>query len=81
MTLKRVSAEAEHRRPDFTRATWRKSTRSGDNGGQCVEVAFLDAAVGLRDSKENGKGPILMFTPDEWDAFLVGTRDGEFRRV
>jgi hypothetical protein len=64
--------------PDFTGATWRKSSRSGDNGGQCVEAAFVDGAVGLRDSKDNGTGPILVFTPGEWAAFVAGAGDGEF---
>jgi hypothetical protein len=45
--------------PDFTNAVWRKAPRSGDNGGQCVEVAFLDTVVELRDSKDRGSGPIL----------------------
>lgn len=66
--------------PDFTSAVWRKSTRSGDNGGACVEVAFLDTAVGLRDSKDKGRGPILVFTPEEWDMFIAGVRGGEFER-
>jgi hypothetical protein len=26
---------------DLTNATWRKSTRSGDNGGECVEVTAV----------------------------------------
>lgn len=64
--------------PDFTNAAWRKSRRSGDNGGQCVEVAFLNNAVGLRDSKDNGNGPILVFAYQEWDAFISGAKDGEF---
>ena len=67
--------------PDFTHAAWRKSTWSGDNGGQCVEVAFLDAAVGLRDSKDKGNGSILIVTPAEWDAFLAEARDGELSRL
>jgi hypothetical protein len=67
--------------PDFTHAVWRKSTRSGDNGGQCVEVAFLDTAVGLRDSKDRGRGPVLIFTPGEWGAFVAGAADGEFHRT
>ncbi|HET9117153.1 MAG TPA: DUF397 domain-containing protein [Pseudonocardiaceae bacterium] len=67
--------------PDFQSSVWRKSTRSGDNGGQCVEVAFLDTVVGLRDSKDRGKGSVLMFSQDEWEAFIVGTRDGEFGRL
>ncbi|WP_243794074.1 DUF397 domain-containing protein [Saccharopolyspora gloriosae] len=29
--------------PDFSTALWRKSSRSGSNGGQCVEVAFVPA--------------------------------------
>lgn len=64
--------------PDFTHAVWRKSTWSGDNGGQCVEVAFLGTAVGLRDSK--GNGAILIVNPGEWNAFLAEARDGEFSR-
>jgi hypothetical protein len=35
---------------------WRKSTRSGSNGGQCVELAHTRAAI--RDSK-NASGPVL----------------------
>lgn len=59
---------------------WRKSTMSsaGDN---CVEVAFAaDGYVGVRDSKEQGLGPVLEFTPSEWDAFLDGASKGEFNR-
>ena len=67
--------------PDFTYAVWRKSTWSGDNGGACVEVAFLSAAVRLRDSKGKGNGAILVVNPGGWDAFLAEARDGEFSRL
>jgi hypothetical protein len=43
----------------------------------CVEVAFVGEAVAVRDSK-NPQGPALVFTRAEWDAFLRGTKDGEF---
>ncbi|MEO7196370.1 MAG: DUF397 domain-containing protein [Pseudonocardiaceae bacterium] len=67
--------------PDFAHAVWRKSTHSGDNGGQCVELAFLGTAVGLRDSKDKANGPILTVTPGEWAAFLAEARDGEFSQL
>jgi Domain of unknown function (DUF397) len=63
---------------NIERADWRKSSHSGDNGGNCVEVARnLPGAVAVRDSK-NPEGPKLVFTPDEWRAFAAGVRDGEF---
>ena len=59
-------------------ATWRKSTRSGPDGGNCVEVAELSGGRrGVRDSK-NPTGPALVFTPGEWNAFIEGAKDGEF---
>ena len=48
---------------------WRKSTRSGENGGNCVEVAAFSSAVGVRDSKNRG-GPVLIFSRQEWKVFL-----------
>jgi hypothetical protein len=59
-------------------AVWRKASRSNGNGGSnCVEVAFLDTGVAVRDSKDRS-GPALMFTPAEWTAFVDSTKDGEF---
>jgi hypothetical protein len=63
---------------DVTRAVWRKSSYSSGNGGQCVEVARnLPDVVAVRDSK-NPEGPALVFTPEEWRAFLDGVRAQEF---
>ncbi len=63
---------------DVTRAVWRKSSYSSGNGGQCVEVARnLPDVVAVRDSK-NSEGPALVFTPQEWRAFLDGVRADEF---
>lgn len=62
---------------DLTRAVWRKSTKSGPFTDNCVEVAFADSGVAVRDSKDRG-GPVLYFTRAEWDAFVGGAKDGEF---
>jgi hypothetical protein len=57
---------------------WRKSSRSGGSGGNCVEVATLpNGGRAVRDSKDRS-GPVLTFTEAEWDAFLDGARKGEF---
>lgn len=55
---------------DLTSARWRKSTRSGSNGGDCVEVADnLTGIVAVRDSKDP-HGPTLTFTPAAWATFV-----------
>lgn len=59
-------------------ATWRTSTHSGPDGGECVEVADLaDGHRAVRHSK-HPTGPALIFTPSEWHAFIKGVKDGEF---
>jgi hypothetical protein len=60
---------------DLSSAAWRKSTYSNANG--CVEVAFVDTRVAVRDSKDR-TGPVLVFGSHEWEAFLNGVRAGEF---
>jgi len=47
---------------------WRKSSYSGNNGGQCVEVAAR-GAVFVRDSK-NPDGPVLEVAPEKWREFM-----------
>lgn len=55
---------------DLRGAAWRKSTRSGGSGGDCVEVADnLPGVVYVRDSKDVS-GPVLAFEPAVWRAFL-----------
>jgi Domain of unknown function (DUF397) len=56
---------------------WRTSTASG--AGNCVQVAFTEDSVLVRDS-QNPSGPELSLSKSEWDAFLVGARAGEFDR-
>jgi hypothetical protein len=63
---------------DLPVVTWRKSGRSGPQGGNCVEIAHLpDGQVAVRNSRHPA-GPALVFTPGEWAAFVGGAKDGDF---
>lgn len=63
---------------DPTGVRWRKASLSGNNGGNCVEVATsLPDVVAIRDSKDQ-RGPVLIITPDQWEAFCTGVKHGEF---
>ena len=48
-------------------SAWRKSSYSGDNGGECVEVATADAVL-VRDTTDRS-GPVLKFAGSAWSAF------------
>lgn len=62
---------------DLTGAAWRKSSYSGNNGGNCVEVARnLPGVVAVRDSKDP-EGPALLLTPAAWRAFTASVKGGE----
>ncbi|MET8539999.1 DUF397 domain-containing protein [Kitasatospora sp. NPDC004799] len=58
---------------------WRKSSYSGTNGGNCVEVAaeLLPGVVPVRDSKDP-HGPTLVFPAAAWEAFVTAVQEGEF---
>lgn len=53
--------------------TWRTSTYSGGNGGDCVEVGGSGAAVAVRDTK-NRAGAVLAFGPGEWRRFAASLK-------
>lgn len=59
--------------------TWLKAQRSTHNG-QCVEIASAAGKIAIRDSKDPD-GPVLVYTPAEFSAFLEGARNGEFDRL
>ena len=62
---------------DLTGAQWRKASYSSSNGGTCVEVASnLPGIVGVRDSKDPG-GPVLTFTPGDWQIFAASVKAGK----
>lgn len=56
--------------------TWVKSSYSGGQGGNCVEVASLPGGGrAVRDSKAP-HGPVLSVTSAKWAAFIAAVRDG-----
>ena len=72
-----MEIEVKGLRVNLDNAVWQKSTRSGPYSDNCVEIAFVDKAIAMRDSK-HPDGPVLLFTQAEWDAFVLGAKDGEF---
>jgi hypothetical protein len=62
-----------------TRA-WRKSSRSGGSGAQCVELSYeASATSAVRDSK-NPNGPVLSFATQQVAAFIERVRSGQLDR-
>ncbi|MFE4360116.1 DUF397 domain-containing protein [Kitasatospora sp. NPDC057518] len=57
---------------------WRKSSYSGGNGGDCIEVApGFPGLVPVRDSKDP-YGPALVFPSAAWKSFIAVIRSGDF---
>ena len=54
---------------------WRKPKRCGE-GGDCVEVAFTEDGVGMRDSKNVSNGA-LSLTPGQWQDLIARAKSGE----
>ncbi len=55
--------------------TWTKSSYSGGNGGNCVEVAESPDLVKVRDTKNRETGHLAV-PVSEWSAFLAELKDG-----
>ncbi|MGD3109223.1 DUF397 domain-containing protein [Streptomyces sp. YGL11-2] len=56
---------------------WYKSSHSGGDQGECLEVARGHAHIPVRDSKRP-TGPALLFPSESWAAFVTAVRSGEF---
>jgi len=68
--------EGEAMEANLSDLHWFKSSASAV--GNCVEVAHLPGGgVALRDTKDRSKAAHV-YTRSEWEAFLVGAKNGEF---
>jgi hypothetical protein len=60
------------------RLTWVKSSYSGSQGGNCVEVAVgTRGQVLVRDTKDR-EGAKLSFSPDLWREFVTHLNAGQY---
>lgn len=63
---------------DLSGAEWRRAGQgTGPDAGH-VEIAFVEGYIAMRNSADAPDGPVLIFTPAEWEAFVLGAKDGEF---
>ncbi|MFJ5832220.1 DUF397 domain-containing protein [Streptomyces sp. NPDC093089] len=60
---------------DLSSITWRKSSYSNNDGGNCLEVADHLPVVPVRDSKTPA-GPALVFGAVAWSSFVAGVKSG-----
>ncbi|MFK0020378.1 DUF397 domain-containing protein [Streptomyces sp. NPDC090798] len=59
-----------------TDLAWFKSTYSGSDGDDCVEVATCPTTIHIRDSKHTS-GPQLALSPTTWTEFVdFAAREG-----
>ena len=59
--------------PDKTGATWRKSTYSNAQGS-CIQAGSLPGRVLVRDTTQDGTGPVLNIGPAAWREFTASVR-------
>ncbi|MEV7415909.1 DUF397 domain-containing protein [Streptomyces sp. NPDC089919] len=58
---------------DLTNADWQSSSQ----GAGDVQIAFVEGFIAMRNG-ERPESPSLIFAPDEWRAFVLGAREGDF---
>lgn len=58
---------------DLTNAEW----RSGSRGEGDVQIAFVEGFIAMRNGR-HPEAPAVIFAPNEWSAFVLGARGGEF---
>jgi hypothetical protein len=55
---------------------WRKSSYSGGQGGNCIEVGHGREVIAVRDTKQVGRGPVLRFSAEAWRRFAGQIKAG-----
>jgi Domain of unknown function (DUF397) len=55
--------------------SWRKSSYSGNNGGNCVEAGSLPGVIMVRDTM-NRDGAVIEFSADTWRSFAATVKNG-----
>ena len=64
---------------DLSNAVWQRAAGSEEIEGPHLEIAFVqDGYVAMRSSEHPVDEETLIFTPAEWEAFVLGAKDGEF---
>jgi hypothetical protein len=53
---------------------WRKSSYSNNGGGDCIEAGSVPGQVLIRDTKDNGQGPVLRVSAETWRTFTKTIR-------
>jgi hypothetical protein len=53
---------------------WRKSSYSSGNGGNCLELGTMPGAILIRDTKDNGRGPVLRVSPADWTRLVKSVK-------
>ncbi|MEU0485196.1 DUF397 domain-containing protein [Streptosporangium sp. NPDC006013] len=67
----------DHLNQELHSANWRKSSLSGSDGSNCVEITNLsNNHRAIRDSK-NPTGPALILTPRQWTTFITTIKNGD----
>jgi len=55
-------------------SSWRTSSYSTGNGGNCIQTRTTADRVLIRDTKDNGRGPVLSVSPAEWQRFTAAVK-------
>jgi hypothetical protein len=63
---------------DLSNAVWQRAAGSAEIEGPHLEIAFVQGYVAMRSSEHPEESQTLIFTPSEWEAFVLGAKDGEF---